>query len=104
MERLYGHHDNLVAGLLKEALEAEGIDCILRNQYLIGAAGELPPTAVWPEIWIMDDRDLPRAREILAAILEQRPAPAWTCPACGERHDGQFSQCWRCGRERPDRD
>ena len=101
MERLYGHYDNLVAGYIKSALEAEGIDCVLRNEYLVGGAGELPPTACWPEIWVMDPRDLPRAREVLEAILARDTGPVWTCGTCGERHDAQFSACWRCGAERP---
>lgn len=24
----------------------------------------------------------------------------WTCAACGERLEGQFDSCWRCGAER----
>ena len=25
----------------------------------------------------------------------------WTCPRCGERLEGQFTDCWQCGSPRP---
>ena len=27
------------------------------------------------------------------------PGPAWECPKCGEKIEGQFSACWKCGHE-----
>jgi len=31
----------------------------------------------------------------------ERPTyrPAWRCSQCGEVHGGQFTACWKCGRE-----
>jgi ribosomal protein L37AE/L43A len=28
--------------------------------------------------------------------------PDWTCPECGEQIEGQFTDCWKCGRGRPE--
>ena len=43
-----------------------------------------------------------RARELVEQELHGPglEEPAWTCPGCGERIEGQFTECWNCGRER----
>jgi len=45
----------------------------------------------------LDDKDLPRAEEILR--FKPPAGPDWTCE-CGETLGAQFSQCWRCGSQR----
>jgi predicted RNA-binding Zn-ribbon protein involved in translation (DUF1610 family) len=30
-----------------------------------------------------------------------RPRATWTCPNCGEKVEEQFTQCWKCGHNRP---
>lgn len=102
MKKVYGSHDNLIIGHLKEVLEQQGIACLLRNGPLLGAAGELPPNECWPEIWVLDDTLWARARGIVDEVLQGEAAgPAWRCPGCGEELEGQFTACWRCGRPRP---
>jgi hypothetical protein len=103
MKKVYGSHDPLLIGQLREVLEAQHIGCITRNDYLMGAAGELPPTECWPEIWVLDDAQAERARALVDAFLAAAEAPGgpWRCPRCEEALDGAFSQCWRCGYERP---
>ena len=82
----------VVKGLLDEA----SIPCMIRNEQLAMALGELAPSDCSPEVWILNDEDYPRARE----IVEETP-DAWTCPGCGEAIEGQFTSCWNCGKERP---
>ena len=95
--------DNLVdAGLIKGLLENQGVECLVKNQSLAGALGELPPLECWPEIWVADESDYARAEEIISAI--QAPletSSAWLCD-CGELIEGQFSSCWNCKQERAD--
>jgi hypothetical protein len=31
----------------------------------------------------------------------ERPRATWTCPNCGEKVEEQFTQCWKCGHNRP---
>ncbi len=69
MKKLFTHHDPLLTGYLHATLEAAGIEAVLKNSYLSGAIGELPPMAVWPEIWIVNDDDLPRARQVMQDVL-----------------------------------
>lgn len=86
---------------LKNLLEAEGIHCMIRNELLSRLAGGIPFTECAPELWLLDARDLDRAKRIVAdfdraAIVH----PPWQCPQCGEALEGQFSVCWRCGSTR----
>lgn len=74
---------------------------MVKNRLLFGASGELPPTECWPEVWVMEDGDEDRAREIIEAVTAAgEEGPGWTCPGCGEQLDPVFTQCWNCGRER----
>jgi len=103
MKRIYCAKDPLMIGHLKNVLATFGIHCIAKNVDLISAAGELPPIECWPELWVMDDEKVGRARSILKqtlAPLESVKKP-WRCGDCGETIEGQFTDCWNCGRERP---
>lgn len=102
MKKLFSHHNPMVAGQLESLLEAQGIPCALKNHYLSGAAGELPPTDCWPEVWVVEDTDYARAMKLLQGFnSEPKPGrPAWTCPHCGEWLEGQFDACWSCAQPR----
>ena len=94
-----------LAGILKDFLAREGIECVLRNDKLLTAMGEIPFVECYPELWLLDEECLPRARMLLDGWLQSSgPASAgrnWTC-ACGEVSEGQFGACWSCGRLRED--
>jgi hypothetical protein len=66
---------------------------------LNGALGEIPADQCAPELWLVDERDEALARRILAAARSGPPPGAlpWTCRACGEMLEPQFTACWRCG-------
>jgi len=97
----FGIHERPLAGLLKERLEQEGIACMLRNEELFAAMGEIPFLELRPELWVLDDEVLPRARLLVKSWLAaDKDAVPWICPHCGERLEGQFGACWKCGRER----
>lgn len=93
--------DRAEAGLLKELLEREGIACLVRNEQLFAALGEIPFLECYPELWVVDDEVWPRARLLLEHWLAgAEDAGSWTCPTCDEKLEGQFGACWKCGRER----
>lgn len=105
MKRVYTAQNVMLVSHLRNLLEGAGIACVIKNEFLGGAAGELPLVEVWPELWVAEDADYARANAIVAEALrtDARPAaPPWTCPVCGERIEGQFTDCWRCGAPRPD--
>lgn len=83
---------------LRNVLESAGIRCHIRNDRLSGALGEIPFVECWPELWVDSDGDVLRARGLLDDEQARRldPGTPWTCVRCGERLEGQFSECWRC--------
>lgn len=85
---------HLMRGLLAQA----GIEARVMNENAIGAMGEIPFTHVYPEVWVVDERDLDRARELIREFEHPsvRSAPI-TCPRCGEESPGNFQTCWNCG-------
>jgi hypothetical protein len=102
MKRVFTDVDPVLSGFVESLLVNAGIECTVRNRYLGGGAGELPLNECWPEIWVLDDDDAGAARRIIERALEIRSdtEDAWTCAACGERLEGQFAQCWKCGATR----
>jgi hypothetical protein len=88
--------------IVKDLLEEANIPCMVRNENLSTALGELPFTECSPEIWIQNDDDYLRATEIVEGWrnAEFEDHGPWLC-RCGETIEGQFSSCWKCGRDRP---
>jgi hypothetical protein len=91
------------AHLIRGMLEAEGIRAEVRGDQLYGAFGELP---VLPTVWILDPAADTEANRLVVDFLRGTPArrhahEGWTCPACGEKLEGQFTDCWSCGKPRP---
>lgn len=99
MKRLYASESLADVGHLKNLLEQVGIDCIVRNEQLCGALGEIPFLECLPELWVLRDDDLPHALQLLERHQDQEPvshAP-WQCADCGNANEGQFAACWSCG-------
>jgi hypothetical protein len=85
---------------LRNVLESAGIDCVVRNDRLAGALGEIPFLECWPELLVRRPGDVLRARGLIDAARRADPGgAAWTCAGCGERIEPQFAQCWRCAAE-----
>lgn len=90
-----------MVGFLNDILEQHGIPCVIKNQYLSGAAAELSPIDIWPEIWVSKDEDYERAKQLIEATLaEESKRSPWQCSNCGEHIEGQFAACWNCGTDR----
>ncbi len=86
------HYQNL--------LNAEGIDTELRNEHLGSILGEMPFDQVWPQLWVKNDLDYDRAKQLIdAAITDESPSSPWLCKQCGEENEGQFAVCWNCGAD-----
>ena len=98
---VYSSPNLLMVAHLRNLLEIEGIDCLVKNEYLSGAAGELPPTEAWPELWVIEAHHHDLAREIVAKALQHSSnGEKWSCPQCGEMSEEQFTECWKCGYSR----
>ena len=101
MKRVYSAEHGLMTEHIKDILQEEGIDCMIKNLNLAGALGELPPIECWPEVWILEDEDYDRASSIVEDLIKDSDEyrSSWVCQ-CGEKIEGQFTACWSCGTAR----
>jgi hypothetical protein len=102
MKKVYCAKDPLMIAHLRNVLRVHGIDSVTRKADLSSAAGELPPVECWPELWVIDDGCEAEAEAILKRTMAPLKAVKrpWRCTGCGEIIEGQFSECWKCGRDR----
>lgn len=100
MKRIYTHHNPMLVGIVRGKLELEGFHVELKNDLISGAAGELAPIDLWPELWLKDSQHLDRAMSIVAEFTQAhndpQSMPPWLCKTCGESNDGNFELCWQC--------
>lgn len=108
LKRIYQARGSGDAHLLRGLLEVEGIAVVVRgDDFVPFQGGNLFDLETRPSIWVLGDETLPRAVEIAADYARrvtqapQRPDPTWTCRWCAEEIEAQFTDCWRCGKERP---
>jgi hypothetical protein len=101
MKKVYGHDDRFMVWQIKNLLEAKGIACFIKNEFAIGAMGELSALDVLPEVWINDDDWLPKAEDFIKDFLKQPlQTDSWLCSQCSEHNEGNFELCWSCGLDR----
>lgn len=87
--------------MFRGLLAQEGIQCLVKNERLFSAVGEIPFIECLPELWVVDDEVMPHARLLLDGWLKaESQGQAWICPNCGERCGEQFELCWNCMAER----
>lgn len=105
MRKIYTAKDLADAHLLKGLLSGENMAVEVRGEFLYGVRGEVPITPdTCPSVWVTDDSDFDKAMELVSTYLEGKsPGPAegevWRC-RCGEENEGQFTECWSCGKGR----
>ncbi|MBU1264564.1 MAG: DUF2007 domain-containing protein [Gammaproteobacteria bacterium] len=102
MKRVFIAPSLLDAQLAVDALASLGIVTHIFNVNAAGALGEVPFMQVQPEVWVDDDVQEARAREVLAGLRDATPRDEKTCAHCGELNPGNFLSCWQCGRALPD--
>ncbi len=89
-DRLYIYH-------LKNILEGQGIECMVKNDALSSVVGEIPILVAWPELWVIDSDMEAWAKEIIKRFeTDTEQDEVWKCENCGEEHAAQFSDCWNC--------
>jgi rubrerythrin len=85
-------------GQMQSLLESEGIRTFIRNEYASSVVGELPFVEVIPQLFVLEEKDLLRAKELLRLDLPvENAGESWTCPECGIDIEGNFFRCWKCG-------
>ncbi len=103
MKTVYTAADPIMAGFIEGVLQNAGIRAHVLQAGLYGAAGEIPPNECWARVVVVHPDQAEQARAVIKEYLEAEADPdarEWKCPRCGERIEGQFTQCWSCGYER----
>jgi hypothetical protein len=100
MRRLTTAPNLAIATLWADMLTQGGFAANVQRAYASSIAGEVPPDQCLPEVWVVEDEQLDAARALLMQ-LRHAPHRHWVCPACHERVDGPFEQCWSCGGAMP---
>ena len=103
MKPLHNARHATEAHLIRGYLESQGVKAIVRGEFLAGGVGELPADLC--KVWVVDDRELARADDLLRQFLQGEAArthahEGWRCAQCNEDLEGQFTACWNCGAVR----
>lgn len=86
---------------MQSVLEANGIQTFIKNYYSSGALGEIPFVEICPQLFVLEEADVERAKKLLQVDLpRERLASDWVCTECGIDIEGQFENCWKCGTHR----
>lgn len=99
MKSVYSASNISLISIFQNILEEQGIRSWLKNEFLSAGMGELPPIECWPQLCVNDD-DYAQAKGIIEEALTGKNMTAWKCDTCGEKLEGQFTECWKCGNSR----
>lgn len=103
MIKVFENFDFSRVGQMQSLLESHGIKTFMRNEYGSSVVGELPFVEVIPQLFVLEKKDVERARELLLLDLPtESSSEDWVCPECGVNVEGNFSRCWKCGVSRGD--
>ncbi len=102
MKKVTSSDSLVIINHYKNVLTSEGIPAVIKNEHLGSIVGEMPFQEVWPELWVENDLDYDRAKQLLDAdtIIDESPGSSWRCRRCNEDNEPQFGACWSCGEAR----
>lgn len=55
MKKVFTHENRLIVFNLKNLLQEQGIECLVKNEFASGGVGDLSPFETWPELWVLND-------------------------------------------------
>jgi len=100
MKLVYSHSNAFLVFNIRNILKNNHIQCKVRNDILSSIAGEAPPTELWPEVWVVRERDYLLAERLIHEAVHGDPkATSWFCECCSETNEPAFELCWKCGTE-----
>jgi hypothetical protein len=97
MKKVFTHENRMIVYNMKNLLQGEGIELVMKNEFTGGGVGDLPAFDTWPEIWICDEAQTDQAQSILDSVSTPSDAEDWFCSTCRESNDAAFRLCWNCG-------
>ena len=99
MQEVFRHWDTATVGLVNGFLEDAGIKTVLRNWDGCNIT-EIPIPAIYPNVCVLNEKDLDRARELISAFQNsvESTEKEWLCKSCGESVNETLNECWNCGK------
>jgi hypothetical protein len=71
MKRIHSSLNTVELSMLKDMMEREGIDCILKQEKLSALAGIMSKAHCMAELWLLNDERLEKAQEIIDEYLKE---------------------------------
>ena len=104
MRKVYSAENLIAINHFKFALDAAGIEYLVKNDYVQSSVGETPFNELWPELWVINNEEEEKARELCLSVEQQIKAnnQEWFCTECGEKNASSFEFCWQCQTLAPD--
>lgn len=101
MIKVFENFDFSRVGQMQSLLESHDIKTFIKNQYGSSVMGEVPFVEVVPELYVLAEKDVARAQQLLQLDLPvEEPDEDWVCAECGVDIEGTFERCWKCGSGR----
>lgn len=98
MKRVFTADSAAMAWHIKNVLEHNDIEAVVKNEGLLSIAGEVPITECQPEVWVLNDLYCKLAQQLISEI-EQAPTLEgrdWICVSCNESNLSGYGVCWNC--------
>ncbi len=96
MKLLYTRENRYLVHNIQNIIGNHGIETTLKNEYAIGAVGDLAPHESWLELWVVNERDYNHAMQLISDTIKESKEPDWICNACNETNTAAFEFCWNC--------
>lgn len=104
MIKVFEDFDITLVGHYQSVLESNDIPTFMKNQFGTSGAGELPFVEVVPQLWVLNDADVERAKGLIKELHDSEgpeQPQAWICLKCGTPQEAAFTHCWKCSSARP---
>ena len=96
MIRIYQAQDLPQAQLILDLLDQHHIKALLQNANASAAMGEVPFTHAYPEVWLNNEQDFDKAKQLIADFEQAATDEQWLCQSCQEFSPVTFDFCWAC--------
>jgi len=70
MIKVFEDFDITLVGYYQSVLEANDIQTFMKNQFSTGGLGDLPFVEVIPQLWVLNEAEVPRAIAMLEALQD----------------------------------
>jgi len=89
MEKVFTHENRMIVYNMRNLLQGEGIETVMKNEFSGGGVGDLPA---------FDTSQAELALSILDDVTHSAASEDWFCNGCRETNDAAFRLCWNCGQ------